>query len=127
MIATKIDADGVIQDSVTGQTHFVDQGVSGYQQQNTSSGLGSSGLGAGATGAGLGAGAAGLASHQQGQGHGLTDKLKQSTGTSHTEGGPISELKQELEEHKCTYLLHLGFLYGSLLVLVARFTSWPRS
>ncbi|KAJ9127777.1 hypothetical protein QFC24_000060 [Naganishia onofrii] len=98
--ATKIDADGVIQDSVTGQTHFVDQGVSGYQQQNTSSGLGSSGLGAGATGAGLGAGAAGLASHQQGQGHGLTDKLKLSTGTSHTEGGPISELKQELEEHK---------------------------
>ncbi|KAJ9104773.1 hypothetical protein QFC19_003914 [Naganishia cerealis] len=100
--ATKIDADGKIADSVTGQTHFVDSSVSGYAPQSTGttttttgtsglrsgSGLGA-GAGAGAAGLGAGTGAAGLASHGQGHGHGGS-----------TEGGPISELKQELKEHQ---------------------------
>lgn len=100
LVATRRDADGVIADSVTGQTHFVES-----QQGYASQGLGQQGLGQQGLGQshGVGAGAAGLAGGaglaSQGQGHGLKDKL---TGGSHgANDGPLAEIKQELKAHEC--------------------------
>lgn len=100
-----MDQGGVIADSVTGQTHFVESGLSG---QSSTTGLGHSTSGVGHSSSGLGAGAvgagavgAGLASQGQ-QGQGLSSKLHGQGERS--QGGPLSELKQELKEHQCKSL-----------------------
>lgn len=117
-----MDQGGVIADSVTGQTHFVESGLSGQSSttglgHSSTSGVGhsSAGLGAGAVGAG--AVGAGLASHGQ-QGQGLSSKLHGQGERS--EGGPLSELKQELKEHQC----ELPFVPYEEYVADELFDSW---
>jgi hypothetical protein len=105
-----MDQGGVIADSVTGQTHFVESGLSGQSSttglgHSSTSGVGHSTSGVGHSSSGLGAGAvgAGLASQGQ-QGQGLSSKLHGQGERS--EGGPLSELKQELKEHQCKSLYY---------------------
>ncbi|KAI5454750.1 hypothetical protein NCC49_003636 [Naganishia albida] len=104
--ATHIDRDGVIADSVTGQTHFVEgQSTSGVTSGvgHSTSGVGhsSTGLGAGAGAVGAGATGAGLASHGQ-HGQGLTGQQQGlSSHSGERSEGPLSGLKQELKEHQC--------------------------
>jgi len=88
--------EGIVNDSITGQTHFApgqSTGTTGVATGARSTGL--------ATGAGVGAGAAGLAGVGAGAGHSKKESLSEKmTGKGHHDNGPIDELKQELKEHQ---------------------------